>query len=53
MVAHKARIYDKLGQKDTAHKLLNEAMDAFKEHDYSKYLDIRRKSRAPHTLSRQ
>lgn len=40
LLATKARMYEKMGKKDLADKAFNEALDAFKKLDYSRYLNM-------------
>jgi tetratricopeptide (TPR) repeat protein len=53
MLADKARIYEKIGKTNQAEQSYNEALESFKKLDYSRYLNLLRKLRAPKTLSLQ
>lgn len=53
MLADKARLHEKMGQADLARKLFRQAMEAFKEVDYSRFIELKRKSNVPNTISRQ
>jgi tetratricopeptide (TPR) repeat protein len=53
MLTDKARIYEKIGKTNLAEQSYNEALESFKKLDYSSYLNLLRRLRAPKTLSRQ
>lgn len=53
MLADKARIYEKIGKTNQAEQSYNDALAAFKRLDYSRYLNMLKRLRAPKTLSRQ
>jgi len=53
LLADKARTYEAMGSEELASKTYNEALSAFKELDYSRYMDLSQKRKVPKTLSRQ
>jgi tetratricopeptide (TPR) repeat protein len=53
MLTDKARIYEKIGKTNLAEQSYKEALESFKKLDYSSYLNLLRRLRAPKTLSRQ
>ena len=53
MLADKARIYEALGWKDQAQQSYNQALDAFKKLDYSRYLRMMRKTEPSEAISRR
>ncbi len=52
MLADKARLYEKIGKTSMAEQSYNEALERFKKLDYSRYLNLLQKMRAPKRLSR-
>lgn len=53
LLADKARTYEAMGSEELASKTYNEALSAFKELDYSRYMDLSQRRKIPKTLSRQ
>ncbi|MFH1113761.1 MAG: tetratricopeptide repeat protein [Pseudomonadota bacterium] len=53
LLADSALLHEKMGRKDMAGKLYDQAMEALKEFDYSRFIELKRKSRVPKTISRQ
>ena len=51
ILADKARVYEKIGQKDLAAQSYKSALEAFKKLDYSRYLSLLKKVKAGETLS--
>ncbi len=53
ILADSALLHAKMGQTDRAGELYHQAMEALKDIDYSRFIDLKHKSRVPNTISRQ
>ncbi|MDQ7782643.1 MAG: tetratricopeptide repeat protein [Desulfomonilaceae bacterium] len=53
MLADSAVLHAKMGRTELAGKLYLQAMEALKEIDYSRFIDLKHKSRVSNTISRQ
>ncbi len=53
LLADSALLHEKMGQEELAGKLYKQAMEALREFDYSRFIELKRKSRVPNTISRQ
>lgn len=53
LLTDKALTHQALGSTELARKAFDEALDTFKELDYSRYVDLKRKGIKPNALSRQ
>ena len=51
MLADKAQLHRKMGDSEQAEKLLRQAIEALRDIDYSRFIELRRKSRVPNTIS--
>jgi uncharacterized protein HemY len=51
ILADKARVYEKIGQKRLAAESYKSALEAFKKLDYSRYLSLMKKAKTAETLS--
>jgi tetratricopeptide (TPR) repeat protein len=51
ILADKARVYEKIGQKELAAESYKSALEAFKKLDYSRYLSLLKKAKTSETLS--
>jgi len=52
ILTDKSRMYEKMGKTELAEQALAQALEAFRKLDYSRYINIIRKSKANNTLSR-
>jgi len=50
ILADKSRVYEKIGKSQMAEQALSQALDAFRKLDYSRYMNMVRKSRISSTL---
>lgn len=50
ILADKSRVYEKIGKSQMAEQALSQALDAFRKLDYSRYMNMIRKSRISRTL---
>ena len=51
MLADKAQLHRKMGDSKQAEKLLHQAIEALRDIDYSRFIELKRKSRVPNTIS--